>query len=391
MSGLSPNPGPRRRPRDRKQQILLAARDLFVERGYPNVSMALIAEKVGITAGGLYRHFANKTVLLEHVIEESFVWVDEPIQSQSFDDAVDEAMRSVIDYPYLSDLWIHEVRYVSEEKRVDLRRRMKAWTESLIPAVDSHRPGLDAGQRELLGVAMQSALSCLGRRAIHAPQSQRAVVVRGALHAIVNSPLVPSGEQISVAEPSLVPVSRRERLLLAASEQFGHGYGYHETSMASIGAAADVTGPSLYAYFDNKAALLRAVYERGDHALWLSLDEALQRATSVEAALQGAIVSYVRVARSWAATLEDPTAQIEFDDAALAAQREYVAELVALLVQTHPEIGAREAKLRIQVGLFLVADLYRNSHASARQGFLENLEAIVVAVIRCVTDQVDPK
>ena len=45
----------RRRPKDRKQQILAQARDLFLGLGYPNVSMAMIADRVGITAGGLYR------------------------------------------------------------------------------------------------------------------------------------------------------------------------------------------------------------------------------------------------------------------------------------------------------------------------------------------------
>lgn len=56
--------GIRRRPKDRKDQIVEAARQLIVARGYRNVSMAEIAEAVGITAGALYRHFANKAVLL---------------------------------------------------------------------------------------------------------------------------------------------------------------------------------------------------------------------------------------------------------------------------------------------------------------------------------------
>ena len=43
----------RRRPKDRKQQILVQARDLFLGLGYPNVSMAMIADRVGITAGAL--------------------------------------------------------------------------------------------------------------------------------------------------------------------------------------------------------------------------------------------------------------------------------------------------------------------------------------------------
>ena len=64
--------GIRRRPKDRKDQIVEAARQLIVARGYRNVSMADIAEAVGITAGALYRHFSNKAVLLGAVIDQSF-------------------------------------------------------------------------------------------------------------------------------------------------------------------------------------------------------------------------------------------------------------------------------------------------------------------------------
>lgn len=45
-----------RRPRDRKQQILAAASELFRERGYHNVSVSDVTTRVNITASALYRH-----------------------------------------------------------------------------------------------------------------------------------------------------------------------------------------------------------------------------------------------------------------------------------------------------------------------------------------------
>jgi AcrR family transcriptional regulator len=57
----------RRRPKDRKQQILVQARDLFLGLGYPNVSMAMIADRVGITAGALYRHYST-TILTDETM-----------------------------------------------------------------------------------------------------------------------------------------------------------------------------------------------------------------------------------------------------------------------------------------------------------------------------------
>jgi AcrR family transcriptional regulator len=70
--------------------------------------------------------------------------------------------------------------------------------------------------------------------------------------------------------------------------------------MTSIGAEADVTGQNLYGYFDSKAALLRAVLDRGTHALWLDLDAALEAAPDPAAALRAVIAGYVRLSRDWA-------------------------------------------------------------------------------------------
>jgi AcrR family transcriptional regulator len=53
-------------------RILESTRDLYVEEGISGVSMRKVAERVGITATAIYRHYANKTVLLQHVVAEGF-------------------------------------------------------------------------------------------------------------------------------------------------------------------------------------------------------------------------------------------------------------------------------------------------------------------------------
>ncbi|MET7999401.1 TetR/AcrR family transcriptional regulator [Nonomuraea glycinis] len=376
---------PRRRPRDRKQQILVAARDLFVEHGYPNVSMSTIAAKVGIRAGALYRHFDTKATLLESVIADNFGWIDEPVNTAGFAEVVDDVLARVTDRPYLSDLWIHEVRYLPAEQARTLRRRMRQWTGNLVPPLRRARPGLDAGQEELLIWAIQSLTSCVGRRAIHAPQSVRLPVVRAGIHALTRAELPPTGAETVAPEAELLPVSRRERLLLAAIEQFSRN-GYHETSMTSIGAAADVTGPNLYGYFASKADLLQAVYERGTHAMWLSLDEALAKTAltsgdSPRQALTAVVRSYVRIARTWSAILDDPTAEPGVVATTLTAQREYVGEWSALVSRVLPHLDPRVARLRVQLGLFLAADLYRNPRVARHESFPDSVTALVLAVL----------
>jgi AcrR family transcriptional regulator len=55
---------------DIKSRIVAAARALYFERGPEAVTMRAVAERVGVTATALYRHFADKDALLREVVGE---------------------------------------------------------------------------------------------------------------------------------------------------------------------------------------------------------------------------------------------------------------------------------------------------------------------------------
>lgn len=55
---------------DIKTRIVAAARALYFERGPDAVTMRAVAERVGVTATALYRHFADKDALLREVAGE---------------------------------------------------------------------------------------------------------------------------------------------------------------------------------------------------------------------------------------------------------------------------------------------------------------------------------
>ena len=55
-----------------KREILNAARDLFAEDGYENVSMRRIAKKIDYSPTTVYLHFVDKADLLFHICEETF-------------------------------------------------------------------------------------------------------------------------------------------------------------------------------------------------------------------------------------------------------------------------------------------------------------------------------
>ncbi len=55
-----------------RQEILDAARELFVEEGYENVSMRKIADKIEYSPTTIYLYFKDKAELLHHLTEETF-------------------------------------------------------------------------------------------------------------------------------------------------------------------------------------------------------------------------------------------------------------------------------------------------------------------------------
>ena len=54
---------------DTKEKILITALHLFAENGYEAVSVSMIAGKLGITKGALYRHFKNKRDIFQSIVE----------------------------------------------------------------------------------------------------------------------------------------------------------------------------------------------------------------------------------------------------------------------------------------------------------------------------------
>ncbi|MCB9525506.1 MAG: TetR/AcrR family transcriptional regulator [Myxococcales bacterium] len=75
----------RHRPtEERRAQILAAARQCFLERGFHATKVERIARQAGLSKGAVYFHFENKRALLEALVEAEFTRARE---------AVDEAAQ----------------------------------------------------------------------------------------------------------------------------------------------------------------------------------------------------------------------------------------------------------------------------------------------------------
>ncbi|HEV8157847.1 MAG TPA: TetR/AcrR family transcriptional regulator [Pyrinomonadaceae bacterium] len=78
-----------------RQEIMDAARELFVAEGYASVSMRKIADKIGYSPTTIYLYFKDKSDLLHQICEQTFAHLAQNIKSiQQLSDNPLEKLRS---------------------------------------------------------------------------------------------------------------------------------------------------------------------------------------------------------------------------------------------------------------------------------------------------------
>ena len=70
-----------------REEILDAARTLFVKEGYEHVSIRKIAEKVEYAPGTIYLYFRDKAEILERLSDETFARLEKRMHAIQADDA----------------------------------------------------------------------------------------------------------------------------------------------------------------------------------------------------------------------------------------------------------------------------------------------------------------
>lgn len=371
----------RRRPKDRKEQILEAARTLIVQQGYHNVSMAQIAEEVGITAGGLYRHFANKSVLLGAVIAASFDDVtpdfdpDKPLARM-----LAETCELAVRRRDVGALWWREAGNLPDDMWEELRQRAFRINRRYADLIRIERPELPQEGAEKLAWGVQAILASTSSHPLRLPVPEFAALLTRACESLCAAQLSPV-QPVAERTPVLEVVSKRERLLGHAIALFAER-GYEATGLDDIGAAAGVTGPSLYSYFSGKADLLRAAVERGTSALWLLLNQALRTSDAPQDALAALVHGYVGLALDrMILTLLLPTVQLTLAGATEPRKTEYVTEWTTLLRASRPGLDETSARILVYTAFGVVHMMMRIGRVQGGGPFRQDLETMTMAVL----------
>jgi AcrR family transcriptional regulator len=377
----------RRRPKDRKDQIVEAARQLIVQRGYRNVSMAEIAEAVGITAGALYRHFSNKAVLLGAVIDTSF---DELIAITSQRDlnlegVLTTACEQVVTRRDTGALWFRESRHLEPDTAARLRRRLRNNNRTYQSLIQAERPALPDVQAQRLAWGVQSILASPSFHTTKVPHTDFVALLRAACDSLcaveLGPPPPPPPAALQRRNGMLEPVSKRESLLTHAIMLFERN-GFEATSLNEIGTAAGVTGPNLYSYFASKADILETAMSRGVSALWLLLNRVLRDNAEPAEALGDLVRGYIQLTleRTILASLLLSEQQI-VDDFTRNRQREYLAEWVALLRASRPAIGEPAARVLVHTALAVIHTMTQIGREHDDPTFADDLAAMATAVL----------
>ncbi|MGB3375782.1 MAG: TetR/AcrR family transcriptional regulator [Microbacterium sp.] len=140
---------------ERTDAILVAAAQLFAERGYSGVSLEEIGAAVGVSGPAVYRHFAGKQALLGALL----IGVSERLVAGGLDmssaaSSAEQRMRDLVGFHVEFALGNADVirvqdrdlAHLAPDGRADVRRLQRAyielWIDALAALVDEERDAL---------------------------------------------------------------------------------------------------------------------------------------------------------------------------------------------------------------------------------------------------------
>ncbi|MFR9752324.1 TetR/AcrR family transcriptional regulator [Nocardia sp. 004] len=384
-------PSVRRRPKDRKAQIMRAAARAFSERGYYPVGVDEIAAEVGISGPALYRHFTNKYALLVAVAEEGARHLrtvtenaDDPrlAPTQRLDMMLRAVGEHTIEIRREAGLYRWERRYLERADRTRIKKVYDDINNAIAVPIALLRPDAPPADVAMLATGVLSAIASIAAHRTALSSTRLLPLLHEMAWAIVRTEL-PAAPAEPVDGPSGrgIPVtSKREQLLTEAIRIFGR-QGYHEASIEEIGAAVGINASSVYRYFSSKADLLAAAFYRTSDRLAIAITEALTEASSREDAAKRLSSRYTKL--SFAMPEIMPVYYAEFSNLPQAEQyklralqRQNVLEWANLL-----DGDPAEARFRVHAAISQVIDVGRLIRFDSRPAQQDRVAALMNAVL----------
>ncbi|KZM69091.1 TetR/AcrR family transcriptional regulator [Nocardia terpenica] len=381
----------RRRPKNRKAQIVRVAARAFSERGYHPVGVDEIAAEVGISGPALYRHFTNKYALLVAAAESGAQQLldvargaDDPRSDP--ESRLTTLLRALAEHTIEvrreGGLYRWERRYLEPEDRGRIRVIYAGLHETVEGALAALRPETEHGDIQLLATGALGAIGSVTAHRTALSTARLTDLLQDICWSIVRTELPPAPTEPATrsAVRGLPLSSKREQLLTEAIRIFGR-QGYHESSIEEIGAAVGINASSVYRYFTSKSDLLAAAFHRTGERLAIANAEALSEATSRDDAALRIADRFARLTFAMPEIL--PVYFAEFSNLPAAEQhklrsiqRQNVLEWAHLL-----DGDPAEARFRVHAAIAQVIDAGRGMRFDTRPESLARLHALMKAVL----------
>jgi AcrR family transcriptional regulator len=326
----------------------------------------------------LYRHFGGKEDLLLACTDEAAARFEAAVAGP-----IDFGTLAglALEHRELAVLWQREARYLAEDRRRDFRRRLRGIADSVAKSLKRDRPELTESDADLLAWSVLAVLAGPSHHSVGLDRARFEALLVRLLDVVVSSNVPEAGEAPLAVIPDDVaePESRREALLAAAVRLFSE-QGYPSASMADVGSAAGIRGPSVYNHFANKLELLVAALDRAHATLQQGLAHALAQETGPLAVLGALLDSYLALSLEHSDLVGTlVTEAVHLPDAERGTlrqvQRAYVAQWVVLLRKGNP-MPEPEARIVVHTVLTLVNDLVRVSHLRRRPNLAGELASL---------------
>ncbi|PND59443.1 TetR family transcriptional regulator [Mycobacterium sp. ENV421] len=393
-------PAVRRRPKDRKKQILDQAARLFIDRGFHSVKLEEIAEAAGVTARALYRHYDNKQALLTAVIlnaQDEYQSFRNPegrtpeATARPLHDELPDLIAAAVETRALTVLWQREARYLTDGDRAEVRQRINAIVAGMQAGVRLEVPDLSPPHAELRAWAVSSTLTSLGRHSLSLPGTElRGLLYRACMAAARAAPVGALTPIEGPASRELAAFSRYETLLAAGAQLF-RARGYPAVSTADIGKTVGIAGPGLYRSFSSKQAILDTLVRRLDEWSALECIRVLRTNNPAAQRLDQLVAGRVRI------SLDDPdlvsvsitelsSASEEVRDSVVRNQADRDGLWIDLIRTLVPQTTVAQARLLVAAAVSFIDDVSRTWHLTRRTDVAQEMTAIALAILTSQAD-----
>ena len=181
----------------RDEQILDVAADLFLERGFNNVTLDEIGAQLGITGPAIYRHFSSKDDLLATLFDQTMdhllLLVDQTQASVEPAAALESLIRAQVEFA-LTDrrqiaIYTRESKSLSEGLRRRHNRRERKQIERWVTALEAvypHRSNAELLSATHACIGMTLSVAQWSREALRTPGLNELLyaLIKGALGAL---------------------------------------------------------------------------------------------------------------------------------------------------------------------------------------------------------------